>query len=87
MCKTVYLAFKVLHLDSANPEDYFYKIFSLHRIMADTENGEQESFNVESTVDTIGVPGNDESVDDPVSVFSVSLSPSLPCLASFFLYR
>lgn len=55
--------------------------------MADTENGEQESFNVESTVDTIGVPGNDESVDDPVSVFSVSLSPSLPCLASFFLYR
>jgi len=33
--------------------------------MADTENGEQESLNVESTVDTIGVPGNDESVDDP----------------------
>ena len=51
--------------------------------MADTENGEQESFNVESTVDTIGVPGNDESVDDPVSVFSVSLSRLLLALLHF----
>ncbi|CAI9737415.1 polyadenylate-binding protein 2 isoform X2 [Octopus vulgaris] len=34
-------------------------------MMADTENGEQESFNMDSSVDAIGVTGNDESVEDP----------------------
>ncbi|GAB1603308.1 polyadenylate-binding protein 2-like isoform X1 [Argonauta hians] len=34
-------------------------------MMADTENGEQESFNMDPSVDAMGVTGNDESVEDP----------------------